>query len=363
VNVFDFLVQNGGTTVHESEEEAWESEDDMQLERIPDITAFLEHDPYDADGFVYGSAPVKSSNVRYASRPDLMPPPNEFVTPGHKGHSRNMSLDSTGHKKSDKKRKRGHVEDLDLSRSMPPNGDVVMTDMPTVLHSGLTGGINRMLARPEFPPSPDLSGGDANGDGSPNSPIKRTRREKESSSRHEREHRREKKVKRKSDGDEGRQRSKKSSRTREEPSSKRDKTASSTNPGRWERRRSRKRSASPVFDRPSSPQPHSAPSIPSALKAIEYPNHGPSNAEPTASNALVQFGGNSIIEHQPTTQTVDIFLACLVKGCETEEGVSLWKALKRWRRDGGSTTGGGEKELWKGLKVRVNEDGELVLCV
>jgi cell growth-regulating nucleolar protein len=366
VNVFDFLLPNGGTTVQdddEEEEEAWESEDDMQLERLPDITAFLEQDPYDLDGFVYGSAPINSSNVRYASHPDLMPPPNDFVTPGHKGHSRNMSLDSTGQKKSDKKRKRTHLEDLDLSMSMPPNGDVVMTDTPTVLHSGLTGGINRMLARPEFPPSPDLSGGDANGNGSPKSPIKRTRREKESSSRHDREHRREKKAKRKSDADEGRHRSTKSSRTREEPGSKRDKTAGSSNAGRWERRRSRKRSASPVFGRALSPQPHPTPHLSSALKAIEYPNYGPSNAEPTASNALVQFGSSSIIEHQPTTQTVDMFLACLVKGSETEEGVSLWRALKRWRRDGGNTTGGGEKELWKGLKVRVNDEGEMVLCV
>jgi len=45
--------------------------------------------------------------------------------------------------------------------------------------------------------------------------------------------------------------------------------------------------------------------------------------------------------------------------CEREEGVSLWRALKRWKRDGGT----GEKDLWKGLKVRVNERGEMVLCV
>lgn len=365
MNVFDFLIQNGGTTIQEEEDEVWESEDDMQLERVPDITAFLEHDSYSPDGFVYGSAPIKSSYDRYDSRPDLMPPPNEFVTPGNKGHSRNISLDSTGQKKSDKKRKRGHVEDLDLSKSMPSNGDVVMTDIPTVLHSGLTGGINRMLARPEFPPSPDLSGGDANGDGSPKSPIKRTRREKESSSRHDKEHRREKKIKRKSESDEGRKRSiPKSSRTREEPSSKRDKIASGgTNAGRWERRRSRKRSASPIVERTLSPQRHQTSSKPPALKAIEYPNNGPSNAEPTANNALVKVGSSALVEHNPTSQTVDTFLACLVKGSETDEGVSVWKALKRWRRDGGSTLGGGEKELWKGLKVRANEHGELVLCV
>ena len=51
--------------------------------------------------------------------------------------------------------------------------DMIMSDAPPMLHTGLTGGLNRLLARPEFPPSPDYSGDYV--EASPLSPMKRAR--------------------------------------------------------------------------------------------------------------------------------------------------------------------------------------------
>jgi len=56
----------------------------------------------------------------------------------------------------------------------------------------------------------------------------------------------------------------------------------------------------------------------------------------------------------------------LVKGdrhssAGSRKGQSVWGALKMWKEDG---TGDGDevdKKLWKGLRMRVNERGEVVL--
>jgi cell growth-regulating nucleolar protein len=315
INVFDFLVADG-------EDDAWESErdddDDMRPEK------YDRHQAYVEDGFAYGSTPITSTLHRFSSHTELR---KKNETPAAKpGHSRNLSMDSASGKKSGK-RKRGHPEGLDLSK-----GDIDMTDIPANLHSGLTGGINRLLSLTRgLPPSPDLSG-DAN---SPQSPLKRSKRERDSS------HRREKKPRRKSDSDRDRDEKRKKISSAKDVV-KRDRYGNPI----LERRRSRKRSASPSAPNSSPNTRHKK-----QLKAIEYPGH--SEVQEDMSQALVR------IEHAPTTKSVDMFLTCLAKGSETDEGVSLWKALKRWRKDGGS----GEKELWKRLKIRANEEGDLVLCV
>jgi cell growth-regulating nucleolar protein len=317
INVFDFLVKDG------ADDEDWESErdddEDMRPERYRENQAYIEN------GYAYGSEPVPATLHRFSSHAELRKNKNVETPAAKNGHSRNLSIDSTSAKKSGK-RKRGHPEGLDLSK-----GDVDMTDVPANLHSGLTGGIHRLLSLGRgLPPSPDLSG-DAN---SPQSPLKRSKRDRDSS------HRREKKPRRKSDSDRDEKRKKHTSSSKDVV--KRDRYGNPV----VERRRSRKRSPSPSA-------PHSSPNTrhKKQLKAIEYPGH--SAPVEDMSQALVR------IEHAPTTKSVDMFLTCLAKGSETDEGVSLWKALKRWRKDGGS----GEKELWKRLKIRANEEGDLVLCV
>jgi len=58
----------------------------------------------------------------------------------------------------------------------------------------------------------------------------------------------------------------------------------------------------------------------------------------------------------------------LVKGdrhssAGSRKGQSVWGALKMWKEDGLGKTEGeeGDKRLWKGLRMRVNERGEVVL--
>jgi cell growth-regulating nucleolar protein len=53
------------------------------------------------------------------------------------------------------------------------------------------------------------------------------------------------------------------------------------------------------------------------------------------------------------------------KSVETERGCSVHKALRRYHRERGDKTSKGqeEKELWRDLRLRVNDRGEVVLFV
>jgi cell growth-regulating nucleolar protein len=60
----------------------------------------------------------------------------------------------------------------------------------------------------------------------------------------------------------------------------------------------------------------------------------------------------------------EAFLSVVRKGPESEKGYSINKALKRWHRDVGSGSGpkhDEEKELWKSLRLKRNERGEVVV--
>lgn len=327
VNVFDFLVNGHG-------DDEWESdEDDMHPEFAPHLSA---------NGYEYGSHPVPAGFDRYQSIPDLKEAAGsdgDFITPApRRSHTRNLSTDSTNQKKS-AKRKRGHPEDLDMSKIHTK--DVVMTDVPS-MHSGLTGGINRLMTqRHGLPPSPEDS------PDSPKSPIKRSRREGK-----------EKKERRKSSDSEKVDRK----RTKHEKDSKTPKPSktSSKQPAPTSAtkiRRSFFSSSGAITRRAASPS-HAQSPIRKKTKAIEYPSQNGTENGQDDSMALVR------ISHAPTTKPVASFLDCLAKGTDSEEGVSVWKALKRWRRDaGGSESRDGEKELWKGIKIRMNDRGELIICV
>ena len=107
----------------------------------------------------YGNGPVATSAYQT--------PASKVEKERRKGKK---DRDQARDEKRDKKRKRLHVDIRDTS---PREGDEIMTDAPPVLHTGLTGGLNRLFSRPSvFPPSPDYSGGDA-GDASPASPLKK----------------------------------------------------------------------------------------------------------------------------------------------------------------------------------------------
>ncbi|KAG8525333.1 uncharacterized protein KY384_008977 [Bacidia gigantensis] len=122
------------------------------------------HDPqYEKHGFSYGTealpATHKKENAHF-----------EYITPASK--ELRKQLEKTEGRSTDKKRKRLQVEELDLSVARRPSqesSDAIMSDAPpAVLHSGLTGGLNRLLSKSKFPPSPDYSN-------DPPSPVKRSK--------------------------------------------------------------------------------------------------------------------------------------------------------------------------------------------
>lgn len=155
-----------------------EGEDD---EKVYDVA-------YEENGFSYGAGPIQPSlypgNIPNVSM--------EFMTPAPKKRKdRTRAEKGTGQASgtvSDKKRKRGPTEDMDMDMEDSPMMNAPSSvqnhpGTPMLNHSGLTGGLNRLLR------SPSLDAEDQNKPNSrrryqdPSSPIKRTRRnEKETNS-------------------------------------------------------------------------------------------------------------------------------------------------------------------------------------
>lgn len=253
--------------------------------------------------------------VQYGTGP--VPAAPSYYTPGSKldRERKKKERDPVKDEKKDKKRKRLHVDTTQEYRSA--DGDEVMTDAPPVLHSGLTGGLNRLLSRPSvFPPSPDYSGGDA-GDNSPASPLKRSRPSR----------RRESRVDAFSNTIMSVFTTRTSSKELDE------------NRPRKQHRRSRRVSS----ERP--PQ-----------KLLEYkPLNGVTETD----------GSKQMVLHDSNARA-ELFMSFINKGPESGKGCSLHKALKRYHRER-NTLGVGlkrveeEKELWRSLRLRKNERGEVVV--
>ncbi|KAH8737501.1 hypothetical protein BGZ61DRAFT_470929 [Ilyonectria robusta] len=305
VDVFEFLVATGQTPNASNmnltgEHGLPDAEHGSTLVRYePPKEALL--DPLDPNSYIdedalvqYGAAPVPSA---------------EFVTPAPK-HVRRKSRE--GSEKKDKKRKRLHVD-------VPT--DQEMTDAPPHLHTGLTGGLNRMM-RPIFPPSPDYSGGDAP-EVSPASPLKKSKHTKHS------KHAKQGQVTNSIFGMIAGTKTKTKVKTK---SSKTKKPKSS--------------SSSSKKHKEKTPQ------------LIEYrPHSKDGKAEKDEARE------SQVILYKPRA---DMFLSFVTKGPESERGCSMNKVLKRFHRErqaSGAETGKGmeEKELWRSLRLRQNERGEIVL--
>lgn len=339
VNVFDFLVQDatpkaapavGGAPPRKM----LERESSSMYVNHPNDSQYSQYSngdgaTYMQRGFSYGDAPVQQTFQRYDSlsnmedsQSSLMPPPAAYATPAPKKEKKEKG------DKSDKKRKR-HVDDLDLSAvKRPASRDETMTDAPAppsangrVLHSGLTGGLSRLVTDPEFYEDRIDAGP------TPISPLKRSKRgdAKESSSRDD---------KRKSSYlSHGSTRTVSSSKHSDETSSR-----------RRDSRRHRSPSSSPE------PRPKSR-----TTKAIEYSPGRASSVQPSASN---QVGAHY-------NSRAELFMSFVNKGPDSERGVSINKALKRYHRERGlratEDKEDEDKELWKDLRLRKNERGEIVL--
>ncbi|KAI9843054.1 MAG: hypothetical protein M1838_002886 [Thelocarpon superellum] len=272
---------------------------------------------YGENGFHYGEGPVPTmieDDIAYTTPA----PYRERDRERDRERRRRQEDDRRRDHKKDNKRKRVHIDDLDLTNARPRGleRDEVMTDAPPELHSGLTGGLTRLLSsRPsDYPPSPDYSGGDGN-QPSPNSPIKRSKH-----SRAEKE--------RVANPIMALVSTRKTSSNSEEAAR-----------PRKHRRKHRHRHSDP--ERPSQ-----------KVKAIEYRPEDGAAAPP-----------NQLVLYQTRAE---LFMSFINKGPESSKGCSLNKVMKRYHRERsdiglGLGKGEEEKELWKTLRLRKNDRGEIVL--
>ncbi|KAF2090774.1 hypothetical protein K490DRAFT_71109 [Saccharata proteae CBS 121410] len=326
VNVFDFLVTE--ETPNTSKVSLPQQDESNMIEDSQDYTQTMP-----------GAIPMEEVfENSCAHGPGSAP--LEYLTPAPK-HRR----ERTGHrerdsstKKSDKKRKRQQLDDIDMSLARTQHEqDETMTDAPPVLHSGLTGGLNRLLTRPDFPPSPDYSGADA-GEAAVDSPIKRS---KHSKSEKERGRDHELALRKPSDSSRNTRKSK-----HDRDGSDRDRRRA-PEVVRIRRRRSSSSGSHERHHRSSK----------KSIKAIEY--HPAESTEPINKGALVL--------HSDSSVRAELFLSFIDKGPESERGCSLNKALKRYHReryDRGHdefSKQEEEKELWKSIRLKRNDRGEIVL--
>ena len=289
VNVFDFLVNATPTASNISlpATAPIELSEDTQLVRF-DYEANSQLEKIDEDAMVqYGTGPV----------------PTNFQTPAPKV-LRKKSKDSEKDLKKDKKRKRLHVDT-----------DQIMQDAPPVLHSGLTGGLNRLMSRPSvFPPSPDYSGGDVAE--TPASPLKKSK------SKHHK------------------------SRPEHIGNSLMAMITAGSKPAKTKKRKSTSTSTKKKHTKriEGAKEP----------KMIEY--------RPGSKDSKDGGGHNQMVIFKPRAEQ---FFSYINKGPESERGCSINKVLKRYHRERNASTGVSklveEKELWRTLRVRKNERGEIVL--
>ncbi len=185
--------------------------------------------------------------------------------------------------------------------------DQIMTDAPPVLHSGLTGGLNRLLSRPgDYPASPEPTSD--RGEASPGSPLKRSKRY--------------------------------------------------TTNGITALISTRKRTGSAT--RGDELRLHKS--------HRKHHKHRDEAERPTRKIKTIKYRSDNEAT-QPQSQLVvyrsraELFMSFVNKGPDSEKGCSINKALKRYHRERAGNLGKGEdeRELWKSLRLRKNERGEVVL--
>jgi cell growth-regulating nucleolar protein len=339
---------------------------------ISDVMKFQladDDDTFAQTGFSYGGEAVRPSRERFDS----------YTTPAPKPkHSRTKSRDTdveTTSKKTDRKRKRNSPAELDMSLvRAQEERDNMMAEAPPMLHSGLTGGLNRLLARPEFPPSPEDSGEYAN---SPLSPMKRAKQGNSAAlMRAQRDYETQQQKARKADIKaqrelEEKEKKEKKAKERGRERDRKERNASTTlvkvrpkkkreDSGSKEIRRIRRRQYS------SSVSP--APQDRKVLKAIEYRPSVSRSASPDGNGQLiVRPSGDIVPASTGMDARADLFMSFITKGPESERGMSVNKALKRYHRerhddrDRAPSKVDEEKELWKNMRLKKNDRGEIVL--
>ncbi|CAE7177716.1 hypothetical protein PTNB73_03226 [Pyrenophora teres f. teres] len=399
-NVFDFLDASEtpkaprtkypideSRMLEDSQPPAYEQQ---YMPAMADVMQFQvdDEEKYGAHSGSYGEGQVRPSRERFDS----------YTTPASKPkHTRTKSGDTDIETttKTDRKRKRNSPAELDLSLARAQDGrDAIMTDATPSLHSGLTGGLHRMLAPPEFPPSPDDSGDYAN---SPLSPMKRAKqgdsktlmraqREYEKEQQKQRKANvkaREKAEKKEKDAKEKEKKEKKEREAKEKEKKEKEKEKEKKDRGRDRDRKERKATTALVKIRPKKKREDSttevrrirrrqysssvspAPLDRKAVKAIEY-NPSTSDSEPDGEGQLI-IRPNGDVAPFVADPRAELFMSFVSKGPDSERGISVNKALKRFHRernelhDSAPSKAEEEKELWKNMRLKKNDRGEIVL--
>ncbi|PHH65616.1 hypothetical protein CDD82_1657 [Ophiocordyceps australis] len=302
VNVFDFLVASGQTP----NSSALDLPHQAPQAQSGDAATLLNND-YGVEKYLDASSLMDADTKPFAAYGSNTLPASAYVTPLPKSERR-KAKDSEMRK--DKKRKRLHHD-------VP--GDQVMTDAPPILHSNLTGGLKGLM-RPALPPSPEYSGVDV-AYHSPASPPKKTKHSK--------------RAKHGQVGGSILDMFTGASKTKSDKKKKKSSSSSSSSKKHSRRHHEQKED-----------------------KLIEF---GSSVTEAKGNNNNNPDG--QIVVYKPRA---DAFLSFVTKGPESERGCSMNKALKRYHRerqaaDGGTAKTKEEKELWKDLRLRRNDRGEIVL--
>lgn len=335
VNVFDFLV--AGATPNASslglsqptvkfndnnDVARYEYDANTYLTSTTDDFSMAGHAKYQQHLAQYGTGPVPTVEPMSTALTPFKTPAPDRAERKKKESAGDKDKDAS---KKDKKRKRLY---LDIN-------DQVMTDAPPVLHSGLTGGLHRLTTKhAAFPPSPDSAE-------TPASPLKKSKHSKHS----------------------------KSSRTEPVTNSLFSMLTAGGSKTKTKKRKHR-RSASPSGKKHSSSKSH--------RRHHRDRDEADKDGEPkTAPQKLLEYpgaekkeddngGSGQLIVYKPRA---DLFLSFVNKGPDSERGYSMNKALKRFHRERSSSgtslaKPAEEKELFRSLRLRKNDRGEIVLfCV
>ncbi|PWY69508.1 hypothetical protein BO70DRAFT_365764 [Aspergillus heteromorphus CBS 117.55] len=329
---------------------------------------------YEENGFSYGTGPIKESGkVANASVEFMTPAPKK-----KKDRSREAKASATTSEKKRKRRTEDHdMEDADTPMMEAPSSVVNHPGTPMLNHSGLTGGLNRMLRSP----SVDDEGREDHPRRryqDPSSPIKRTRRDEKEGNGDaglgiSMKSRAERLVSSMFGGSSvsgssvnSREPSAKAGRHEDGRSKKLPKvrTASNGQSTSSDASKSKRKSSSQTDgDRPSR-----------RLKQVEY------------SESRQGDDGREVVVYQQSTvpdglqrEMAAHFMSLVTKGPDSTRGFSMNKVLKRFHRDFTDEYDGDrgrdqgdsradrerriddEKELWRTLRVKQNERGEVVL--
>jgi cell growth-regulating nucleolar protein len=446
VNVFDFLVAEQTPTASKVSLAGSSKEQMAMISNAPSVfepsKALAQYDTdveeedreydvaYEENGFSYGADPIKPSmyenQVSNISMDFMTPAPKKKEKKSRKKGAGRDSPDPEAKTTSDKKRKRGHVDELNVEAAdARPEEDTPMTDAPSSVinhagtpylqHSGLTGGLDRML-REERSLSPDYEDytddeGDSRRYQDPQSPLKRTRRSDKAAG----------------PGDNGLGISLKgragrimsmfsgsnvsgSSHGSAEPPSKAlvrtrpfaddgdhngalvqvrrsKKTANVRHVRAGESRKTKRKISQQSYgnDHYDSTRPSRR------LKAIEYHGGRGSDSPGDDNRKMVVYHHHErLAEEEAEREKAGYFLSLVTKGPESERGCSINKALKRFHRDYPSIAGSlqdheedmherdrrgrgrssradrdvrvdEEKDLWRTLRLKRNDRGEVVV--